>query len=188
MSFARISHRRSQAELASRASTTAQLNGIGCGVGNLQDTDLPTPFRVVLDNVAQLLANLFDGHSVIDIKEYGAGQIVATVGPILKRMFEEVGKRKNHPAKIRETDDDVGAADFFDPPPFALDDNGVLELISKPPFRSVTRRKIENRMRWPMSARRVAPPRTMAGYAHTRQLVITFSMLVPSWATSRHCE
>jgi len=55
---------------------------------------------------------------------------VVGVTPVLKWPFHEVGERNDETAEIPETHDDEGGFDLFDPAPFALDDDGIVNAKS----------------------------------------------------------
>ena len=69
-----------------RVDRGTQLDRVCSGFGHLESAYLAAPFRVVLDDATQFLANLLDGHRVINAEENRADQIGAAVRPVLKRI------------------------------------------------------------------------------------------------------
>lgn len=104
----------------------AELHGAFGEIGDLKSGGAGVPeFRFAQDAV-ELLADGLDGKGIIHVEKNSADDFGGGVTPVLKWPFNEVGERNDETAEIPETHDDEGGFDLFDPAPFALDDDGIV--------------------------------------------------------------
>jgi hypothetical protein len=96
-------------------------------IGHLQSADFPIPFRVVLNEPLQFFAQFANGRLIIEVQNDRAEQIGRNATPVLKRFFDKVGDRQNHPAQIPRPHSYVRESDFFDLAKLAFDHHDVID-------------------------------------------------------------
>ncbi len=104
----------------------AKLHGAFGEIGDLQGGSAAVPELGVLENAVKFFTDGRDWERVIHVEEDGADDFGGGAGPVLKRALDEVSERNDESAEIPETHDDVGGFNFFNPAPFAFDDDGVV--------------------------------------------------------------
>ncbi|KAG0192157.1 hypothetical protein DFQ28_010038 [Apophysomyces sp. BC1034] len=96
-------------------------------IGDLQHLHSSVPFRRIADNTRQLLTQRRERHIVVDKQEYRANDLGAATGPVRERIFDQPLQWHDQPPLVPKPDCDVGARDFLDTAPLALDDHHVIE-------------------------------------------------------------
>src|SRR5207253_10652303 len=97
------------------------------GVGKLQSAHLSIPLRIVFDEPLQFLAQFANGRLIIEVQNNRAEKIGRNATPVLKRFFNKIGDRQNHPAQVPRSYRHVRESDFFDLAKLAFDDHDVID-------------------------------------------------------------
>jgi hypothetical protein len=105
----------------------AQLDGGFLAVADLEADDLAVPQFGLSDDFDELVADDIDRGSVIDVEKYGADQLAAGSGPVLKWFLDEVAERNDQPPQIPQLDHDVAERDLLDIAGLVLDDDGIVD-------------------------------------------------------------
>src|ERR1700736_340603 len=82
------------------ANDSAHFDGALLGVGYLESANSAIPFRIVLDQALQFLAQLAHRNLIIKIENHGPEKFGGNTAPVLKRFLDQISDRQNHPPQI----------------------------------------------------------------------------------------
>src|SRR3546814_64470 len=94
---------------------------------HLQDRHTLVPARIRGGAFLHLFPDTSDISARIYVEEHRPQQIAGLPGPVLERLFEEIGNRNDQTAVIPDAHHDISEADILYAAPFALDNHDIVK-------------------------------------------------------------